>query len=292
MKKIAILGASGMLGQPVTRAFMQAGYEVTALVRDTDKAKNVFGPDIRFIQGDLNDMKSIEKLLKGQEALYLNLSVKPQSSVKQFQPEREGIDHILQLAPKSGLKRIAYLSSLVQFYQGQNGFNWWVFDIKKQAVEKIKLSGIPYFIFYASTFMESFGQGAYRKGDRIILAGESKFKMYLIAGADYGQQVVNAVERNAGNHEYVIQGQEGFTAEEAARQFADHYKKTKIRVIKMPFGILKFFGKLTNTFNYGANIIEALNHYPEKFEADKTWQDLGKPSTRFMDYISVQGDPE
>lgn len=55
--------------------------------------------------------------------------------------------------------------------------------------------------------------------------------------------------------------------------------------MKAPVGLLKFFGKFTNKFNYGANIIEALNNYPEKFEAEKTWQDLGKPQVKFIDYI-------
>jgi len=29
--------------------------------------------------------------------------------------------------------------------------------------------------------------------------------------------------------------------------------------------------------NYGYHILEALNNYPEKMEAETTWQQLGKP---------------
>jgi hypothetical protein len=44
--------------------------------------------------------------------------------------------------------------------------------------------------------------------------------------------------------------------------------------MKAPIGVLKFFGNFNRKFNYGANIVDALNNYPEKFEAQKTWEEL------------------
>ncbi len=284
MKKIAIIGSTGMLGQPVTKAFINAGFEVSVLVRNLDKATAMFGSNVRIIKGDLNDTNNLTELLTGQDAVYLNLSVKQSSGVKDFQAEREGIKNIIQVAKAKNIKRIGYLSSLVQFY---GDINWWVLDIKKEAVRNIKQSGLNYSIFYPSTFMESFYKGAYRQGNSINLAGISKYPMYLIAGSDYGKQVVKAFENDNGNNEYVVQGQDGFIADDAAKLFADNYKKAKIKVVKLPFGLLKFFGRLTKKFNYAANIVDALNNYPEKFEAEKTWRDLGKPQTRFIDYIKT-----
>ncbi|MDX2302354.1 MAG: NAD(P)H-binding protein [Microscillaceae bacterium] len=285
MKKIAIIGATGMLGQPVTSEFIKAGFEVTSFARNAATANQIFGPSIKIIEGKLQDTDKIRQLLEGQDGLYLNLSVEQKSSKSEFQPEREGLDNILDIAKKYNIKRIGYLSSLVHFYQGQNGFDWWVFDIKQKAVEKIKNSGITYSIFYPSTFMESFDKGAYRQGNNIALAGVSRYKMFLISGSDYGKQVVKAFQLNNDNHEYVVQGQEGFTADEAAKFYIDNYNKKKINLMKAPLALLKFLGLFNNKFNYGAKIVEALNSYPEKFEAEKAWQDLGKPQTKFIDYI-------
>jgi hypothetical protein len=285
MNKIAIIGATGMLGQPVTHQFINAGFKVSILVRNAEKAKKLFGTSVQIFKGDLSDIDSIGQFLHGQDQLYLNLSVEPDSGKNDFQPEREGLDNILQAIKNSSIKRVAYLSSLVHFYQGQNNFNWWVFDIKKKAVEKIKSSGVAYSIFYPSMFMECFDKGAYRQGNNIMLAGTSKYKMFLIAGNDYGKQVVNAHLMVSGNHEYIIQGQEGYIADDAAKFYIDNYHKTKVKIMKMPISIMKFFGMFTNKFNYGAHIVDALNNYPENFEAEKTWQDLGKPQTKFIDYI-------
>ena len=284
MKKIAIIGSTGMLGQPVTNAFINAGFEVTLLVRNADKAKTLFGSKVRIVKGDLKDIQCLKELLTDQDAVYLNLSVEQSSGVNDFQAEREGLNNILQVANASNIKRVGYLSSLVQFH---TGINWWVLDLKKEAVKKIKQSGLTYSIFYPSTFMESFDKGAYRQGNSINLAGTSKYPMYLISGADYGKQVVKAFELDNGNNEYIVHGQEGFIADDAAKLFADNYKQAKIKVAKLPFGVLKFFGRLSNKFNYAANIVDALNNYPEKFEAEKTWQDLGKPQTKFIEYIKT-----
>jgi len=282
MKKIAIIGSTGMLGQPVTKAFINAGFEVSILVRNTDKAKSIFGSKVRIVKGDVKDTNSLKELLSGQDAVYLNLSVQQSSGINEFQPEREGLKNILQVAKASNVKRIGYLSSLVHFY---SGIHWWVFDVKREAVENIKQSGLAYSIFYPSTFMESFDKGAYRQGNMINLAGTSKYPMYLIAGDDYGKQVVKAFENNNGNNEYVVQGPDGYIADDAAKLFVDNYKKAKIKVAKLPIGVLKFFGRFTKKFNYAYNIVDALNNYPEKFEAEKTWQDIGKPQTKFIDYI-------
>jgi putative NADH-flavin reductase len=282
MKRIAIIGSTGMLGQPVTKEFINAGFQVSLLVRNANKAKTLFGSTPRIITGDLNNTNSLKELLNEQDALYLNLSVEQSSGINDFQAEREGLKNILEAAKSSNIKRIGYLSSLVQFYTGSN---WWALNIKKEAVKLIKQSGLTYSIFYPSTFMESFDKGAYRQGNRINLAGTSNYPMYLIAGADYGKQVVKAFENNNGNNDFIVQGQDGYIADDAAKLFANNYKKAKIKVAKLPFGILKFLGRLSKKFNYGANIVDALNNYPEKFEAEKTWQDLGKPQTKFIDYI-------
>lgn len=284
-KRIAIIGATGMLGQPVTKEFITSGFEVTILARDNKKANSIFGNSVKVISGNLNDKDSIKLLLEGQEFIYLNLSVLPSSKKTDFQPEREGINNVLEVVKECNIKRIGYLSSLVQFYQGQNGFNWWVFDLKLKAVEKIKNIGIPYSIFYPSTFMENFDKGNYRQGNYIALAGTSKHKMYLISGSDYAKQVVKSYLTNSESKDYVIQGQEGFTADEAVKFFINNLKNQKLKVVKSPLLVLRLLGLFLNKFSYAANIIEALNNYPEKFEAKETWDRLGEPKTKFCDYI-------
>lgn len=274
-----------MIGQPVTRALLQEGFEVSLLARNPKKAEALF-PGVRVLKGDVFDPISMMTAFESQDVVYISLSPPRGARRSDRMPEREGIENIVAVAQRTGIKRLALLSSLVQRYNGMNGFHWWIFDIKIAAVEKIKQSGIPYTIFYPSTFMESFDQ-LLLKGNRILLAGESKEPMYFMATADYAQQVVRSFEQlSTQNKEYTIQGPDAYTWHEAARIFIEHYRPKKLKVLQMPLQPFKLMGRLFPLMDYGAKISEALNCYPEQFESAATWQELGKPGTSVADYAA------
>lgn len=283
MKKILVIGGTGMIGKPVARALLQAGFEVSLLARNKQKAEALF-PGIQVLKGDVFDPISMMTAFEGQDAVYISLSPPRGARPSDRMPEREGIENIIAVAQRTGIRRLALLSSLVQRFNGIDGFHWWIFDVKIAAVEKIKQSGIPYTIFYPSTFMESFDQ-LLLKGNRLLLAGESKAPMYFIAAADYAQQVARSfVQLTTQHQEYTIQGPDAYTWQEAARIFIDHYRSKKLKVLQMPLGPFKWMGRFFPLMDYGARISEALNRYPEQFDSAVTWEALGKPATTVATY--------
>lgn len=279
-----------MLGQPVANELALQGFEVRALLRDPSKAEGQLHPDIRILKGDLKDKAAVNRTLEGSDLAYISLSVDPATGRKDYQPEREGVQALLQAAGKHSIKGVGYLSSLVQRYQGMQGFDWWAFELKNQIVRRIRESGLPYLLFYPSTFMENFDQGNYRQGNRITLAGKSEHPMHFIAGRDYARQVSQAFLQFEGqSREYVIQGPQAYTADEAAAIFTQYFEREQLSISKLPYGLLGFLGNFTNTFNYGAKIVKALNRYPEKFEAAETWNALGKPQITLRAYAQAGG---
>ncbi len=286
MKTLAIFGATGLLGTPVTREFLKNGYDVRIMTRNPKKALDLFNGSVKIVKGDLSDLKSIEKTLDNADSVYINLSVGPESTPSNFQPEREGLMNIIAVSKQSGIRRLGYISSLVHRYQGTNGFNWWAFDIKKEAIKLIKKSGIAYTIFYPSSFMENFDKGSYLSGKKIQIVGKSIHKMFWIAGEDYSRQVVRAFESEiAANKEYPVQGPDAYTADEAAELIVNNYVKSEFKIVRVPIGIIKLLGLFNRKMNYVYHIVEALNNYPEKFESGITWDELGKPEITFKEYI-------
>jgi nucleoside-diphosphate-sugar epimerase len=284
MQKILFIGASGMLGKPVALELLRAGFKLTLLARDVEKMQKLFS-NIPVMKGDVLDIASLEVAMAGQEVVYLNLSVAQSSKKSEPQPEREGVNNIIEAAKKTSVKRIVYLSSLIKNYEGMNGFKWWAFQIKHAAVNAIKKSGLNYSIFYPSTFMECLDKQMLQ-GTRIMLAGKSEAPMWFIAAKDFGVQVAWAMKKAGdSNQEYVIQGLEPFTAEEAAKVFTEN-AKSKIKIMKAPLAPLKYVGIFNQRMNYAYHICEALNKYPEKFESENTWNDLGKPSTTLAEYVA------
>jgi uncharacterized protein YbjT (DUF2867 family) len=286
MKNIALIGATGMLGLPVAKKLVDNGFNVTAIVRDVGRASRILPNEIKIVQGDVRDTSSLIKGIEGNEALYLNLSVKQHEKRSDFHTETDGLAHILAAARKCNVQRIGMISSIIMRYQGTNQFNWWVFDIKLQSVKLLKESGIPSTIFYPSSFMETLNH-QFKQGRRMLLAGDSLHKMYFIAADDYASQVVNAFRLTGGeNNDFTIQGPEAFTNDEAAEIFVSNYKREKLTISKTPLGLLKFLGLFNRRMHYGAHIIEALNNYPEAFESEKTWAMLGKPTTTLAEFAS------
>ncbi|MCU0325886.1 MAG: NAD(P)H-binding protein, partial [Spirosomaceae bacterium] len=173
---ILVIGSTGLLGKPVTNALIEAGFAVSVLVRDEKTAKSLF-PKAEIFVGDLKSKTDIQNAMQGQDAIHLNLSVKQTEKPDDWHAEGQGLDNILEVAKQCNVKRISYLSSIVHLYQGMNSFDWWVFRIKQEAVQKIKNSAIPYSVFYPSTFMESIFYQS-KQGNKIALGGKSEHRMW------------------------------------------------------------------------------------------------------------------
>lgn len=273
--RITVFGATGMIGQPVTKALIKAGFQVTALVRNVEKAKAVFPDGVQLVQGDLNDKVSVWESMKSADAIYINISTRPEDRESDFNPEIQGLDNILEVAKSLNIRQVAYLSSfLARNYQGK----WWVMRAKKSSIERIKKSGLSYTIFYPSNFMENFTGGMIRNGKLAVPTISEPNKAWWIAGSDFGQQVATALQTPlALNREYPVQGPETLTMQEAARLFADHYAPLKLSVGGMPFGLMKVLGWFVPQMKFLSRLMDVMLHNKETFEAQKTWDELGKP---------------
>jgi len=285
MKKILVIGATGMLGKPVTHQLIREGFEITILARNPEKAQKIF-PGARIVKGDVFDVQGLVEAFAGQDEVYLSLSILQKSRQRDKQTEREDFNHIVTVGKQTCIKRIVYLSSVVHWYNGMNNFRWWAFDVKQSAVDKIKKSGIPYTIFYPSTFMETYPYQM-KRGKKIGMMGISEMPMWFIAASDYAWQVARSFALTGDdNREYTVQGPEAYTFDQATQIFIDNYKKEKLSILKIPLGLVKFFGHFNPQFSYVWHICESLNKYPEKFDSEKTWAELGKPTTLLKDYAS------
>ena len=54
MKKIIVIGATGMLGKPVTKQLINAGFDVTLMARNASKTKELF-PEAKIVEGNVFD---------------------------------------------------------------------------------------------------------------------------------------------------------------------------------------------------------------------------------------------
>ena len=192
-----------------------------------------------------------------------------------FTLKPQGLDNILAAARACGIKRVAYLSAMVQ--DGETN-GWWVIDVWRSAIARIKGSGIPYTIFYPSNFMETLPQ-RHAAGPLLTMIGRARHPNFWIAANDFGKQVaVSLRTAGAANREYVIQGPQGMTYDEAGRAFAK-YSSPRLTAIWIPLPIIRLLGAFSPAMNFNYNIMNTVLNYPETFKADHTWSELGTPQT-------------
>lgn len=283
MKNITVIGATGMIGIPVTKELIKSDFNVTALVRDTENAKKIFSNKLNIVKGELANKSSIADAIRNADGIYINISTRPQDKENAFSPEIQGLDNILEVAKKMpNVKQIVLLSSfLARNYQG----NWWVMKAKQSGINRVKNSGIPYTIFYPSNFMENIDHGMIRNGKITILTTSDAKNAWWIAGEDFAKNVANAFNtQKALNNEYAVQGLECMSMHTVSKKFASFYAKEKLSVISIPFGIVKVFGIFVPQMKFLSNLMNVMLKNEENFEAKKTWEELGKPQITIEQY--------
>ncbi len=280
IRKIAIIGATGMLGIPVTVALLEAGFVVTALTRKPEEAKRMLPAATRIVGADVRDETSLKRELAGQDGLYLNLSVAPTARRGDFHTEQQGLDHILAAARATGIERIAYLSAMIH---DTNKSAWWVLDVWRRALLRVKSSGIPYTIFYPSNFMETLPQ-RHMMGGVFVMPGRSPHPNYWIAGRDFGHQAARSFALPAAaNREYFVQGPEPMTYVGAARRFANA-ATGQPRLVRLPLTLVRLAGVVSHPMRFNARIMRTVLRYPETFRAEVTWRELGRPTTTIEEF--------
>lgn len=282
MKKITVFGATGMLGKPVTEELVKSGFVVKALVRDIAKAKKAFPLGVTLVKGDLEDKTAIREAMQQSDGIYISIANTYKDKEAEFNAEQHGLDNILQIAREMNIKQVIFLSSfLARNYQG----HWWLYLGKKSGIRRVKESGIPYTIFYPSTFMENFHNGMIRGSKVSAMKQPVNNKAWWIAGSDYGKMVGRAFTLDSAlNREYAVQGPQAYTMKEAVEVFAANYSKAKLSVSLVPYQLIRFLGNFAPPIKYLVKMSEVSMNNQEVFESQNTYDELGGAETTIAEF--------
>jgi nucleoside-diphosphate-sugar epimerase len=284
VKNIAVFGSTEFLDLPIAVALSEAGYNVSVMTKDVDEARKIFPETIHIVEGNLYYHHDLKRFLSTQDAVYCSLSIDMKERPNDFHSETDGLREIINVSLECGIKRIAYLSSILQYNQVESENNWWVFNVKKDAVNYVRDCGIPFTIFYASTFMENF-LSTYRQGKIISVVGESRFPIYFVSVSDYTKAVVNSFKiLGTEDEEYFIQGLDCYTMQEAARIFIKNSSTPGIKLQTFPMWMARILSLFSTKWKFIAELSDALNNNNEIFVAESTWMALGRPEVKFTDF--------
>jgi uncharacterized protein YbjT (DUF2867 family) len=142
-KHILVLGATGMLGQPVTHRLAKMGIQVRVLVRNREKALQMFGNEIEIVKGSALNKENIQAAMAGCDDVHLSL---PQIS------ELTAMQHVTDRGKMNGLERITYISATTACEANR----WYdLIDVKIRTENVLRSSGIANTIFCPTWAMET-----------------------------------------------------------------------------------------------------------------------------------------
>lgn len=215
-KSIAVVGATGMLGDPVARAFADAGFPVRIISRDAVKADLQFrGEGFEIVEADIFDKQSLKQAFTGVDGVHINLSGhSPESYLKNHV---EGTRNILEAVDRSSIKLISMISSATSY--PENAFRVDT-KAKLEAEELIKSSGIPYVTYLPSWFYETLAL-LVNEGTVNTMCDSTKQLRWLSA-EDYSRAVVQSyMDSNLHNKRLTLQGPEAYSISQAADIYAE-----------------------------------------------------------------------
>jgi dihydroflavonol-4-reductase len=115
MGKVLITGATGFIGNHVTRMALEAGDEVRVMVMPGEDRSPLDGMDVEFIEGNLLEHSTLAAALKGVERMYhlaALFAVWTRDPDLHYKINVQGTEALMKAALKANLEKIVYTSSI------------------------------------------------------------------------------------------------------------------------------------------------------------------------------------
>lgn len=280
-KTIAVIGATGRLAQPVIRQLIWHGFQVKAVVRNLEKAKQLLPESVITVQGDIFKKSSLIHAFKGVDYVYINLSSDDVSPNQPRYAEREGIQNIVEACQFTGTGQILKISALGAYPFIEHEKDILQNKIRRQGHAYIEQCGIPYTIFHPSWFLDTLFWGI--KKDTLQWIG-NPVDFYWTNSDDYAVQVIEAIDNpTAFDRHYPVQGSEKLNYMQVVdRLKANFNPRLKVQVI--PLWLVRTLGIFVPKMSHLAELFGFYEKTKEAFYAEQTWKDLGKPRTSLEEF--------
>ncbi len=115
MSKVLVTGATGFIGNHVTRMCLEQGDEVRCMVMPGENRSPLDGLDVEIVEGNLLDPDSLRKAAQGVERLYhlaALFAIWTKDPDLHYKINVEGARHMMNAARAADVEKIVYTSSI------------------------------------------------------------------------------------------------------------------------------------------------------------------------------------
>lgn len=274
MKKVVVLGGTGLLGRPVARRLQADGFEVRLLARNSEKARTLFGDSFEIVAGDVTDVASLERALEGNDGVHVSVG----GAVDQLSAE-----NVAALAPRLGLERITYVSGSTVFEQNR----WFpIVEQKLMAEKAIRECGVSYTIFCPTWPMEQLPR--FVRDGRAAIIGKQPTPVHWFAADDLARMVATAYRREeAANKRLFVHGPEALTLKEALERYCRAFHPEIESVSVMPIWLARVIATVTRNeeMKFAVTLFSYFDKAGEMGDPTEAKRLLGAPTTTLDAWI-------
>ena len=117
MRKVLVLGATGLTGRRLAAALVQRGFDVRCSVRSPEKAKELLPPSCEIVTGDIADAQSMRAACRSVEGVFicvhtLSRQAKGTPEESYVETELRGLNNVVTACREHGVKRVLYVTFL------------------------------------------------------------------------------------------------------------------------------------------------------------------------------------
>lgn len=276
--KVLITGATGFIGNHVTRLCLEQGDEVRVMVMPGEDRSPLDGMDVEFVEGNLLNPASLPACVEGVEGLYhlaAVYAVWTKDPTLQYRVNVEGANAMLRAAMAAGVRKVVFTSSIAAIGIAPPGelanedtmFNTWECAndyvlskfISHQLVKGLVAEGLPATIVCPGF---PFGPGDRMPtptGKLIIAILQGKMKNYFDGGMcavdvrDVAKGHLLAMEKGRIGQAYVLANKNGNMSQRDLARLVGRVagvpdvatKEVPVWIMKAAARVMEFWANLT-----------------------------------------------
>ena len=225
---VLVTGATGYIGSAVARELAENDTKIRCLVRETSNMKNLDGLYVEIAHGDIRDIESVRRALKGCERVYHLAAVYanwlPDSGLM-YKVNEEGTRNVLTACREAGIQKIVYCSSVAalgahgkipadesaQFNLNSTKDHYYISKYRAEQVAlEFSRSGLPVVIVNPSNPIGPRDISPTPTGALMINLLKGKFPGYVDGGinlidvTDCARGIVTAMEKGRAGEKYIL----------------------------------------------------------------------------------------
>lgn len=200
--RIAVFGATGIVGSAITREALAQRHEVRILTRNANKVK-ISGSGLTVVEGDVTDRSSVIKFLDGSDAVIQSLGIGGKGDGRPTTFVSETNRMIMEEMCRCGIHRLIAISAIgagdslrflpwiyrkimpimMKWFQA-------IIDDKNRMEPMIEASGLDWIIVRCTTVKDTAPKG------RVVASLNGKGIRYSITASDMAEFVVDQLSDN------------------------------------------------------------------------------------------------